>query len=54
VSYDEWVEITTVAKAMTIAGERGGELRDMKDGRKIAGTYRTLQEDARKRCFLAR
>ena len=54
VSYEEWVDIATVAKAITIAGERGGVMRDMKDGRKIAGTYRTLQEDARKRCFLAR
>jgi hypothetical protein len=54
VSYEEWVDLATVAKAMTIAGERGGALRDMKDGRKIAGTYRTLQEDARKRCFLGR
>lgn len=54
VTYEEWVDIATVAKGITIAGERGGVLRDMKDGRKIAGTYRTLQEDARKRCFLAR
>ena len=54
VSYEEWVDMATVAKGITIAGERGGVLRDMKDGRKIAGTYRTLQEDARKRCFLGR
>jgi hypothetical protein len=50
-SYDEWVDIATVANAMTIAGERGGVVRDMKDGRKIAASYRTVQEEARKRCF---
>lgn len=54
VTYDEWVDLSTVANASTIAGERGGVLRDMKDGRKLVGTYRSLQEEARKRCFLAR
>ncbi|HZZ92147.1 MAG TPA: hypothetical protein VFE23_06260 [Usitatibacter sp.] len=53
-TYEQWTDLATVANGITIAGERGGVLRDMKDGRKIAGTYRTIQEDARKRCFLAR
>ena len=53
VSYDEWLDLATVSNAITIAGERGGVLRDMKDGRKKVGAYRTLQEEARKRCFLA-
>jgi hypothetical protein len=53
VSYDEWVNLSTVANGITMAGERGGELRDMKDGRKIASTYREMQEAARKHCFLA-
>lgn len=51
-SYDEWVNVSTVANAITIAGERGGAVRDMKDGRKIASSYRDVQADARKRCFL--
>ena len=54
VSYDEWVHLATVANGITMAGERGGELRDLKDGRKIASTYREMQEAARKHCFLAR
>jgi hypothetical protein len=53
-TYEEWVDVSTVANAITIAGERGGVVRDMKDGRKIAATYRSVQEDARKRCFMAK
>jgi hypothetical protein len=53
-SYDEWVDVSTVANAITIAGERGGVVRDMKDGRKIAASYRDIQEEARKRCFIAK
>jgi hypothetical protein len=53
-SYEEWLDLRTVSDAITIAGERGGVVRDMKDGRKMVGTYRTLQQEARKSCFLAR
>ena len=52
VSYDTWVDLSTVSNATTIAGERGGVMRDMKDGRKMAGTFRELQEDAKQRCFV--
>jgi hypothetical protein len=52
VAYDQWVDMSTVANGMTIAGERGGVMRDMKDGRSIAASYRTLQEDAKKACFI--
>lgn len=52
VSYSDWVERATVANGMTIAGERGGVMRDMKDGRKIAAAYRELQDAAKKHCFL--
>ena len=50
--YATWVELSTVANATTIAGERGGVLRDMKDGRKLAASFRELQAEAKKRCFL--
>jgi hypothetical protein len=53
VDYATWVDLATVANGMTIAGERGGVMRDIKDGRKLAATYRELQETAKKRCFLA-
>ena len=52
VDYNTWVDLSTVANATTIAGERGGVMRDMKDGRKMIASYRELQEDAKKRCFL--
>jgi len=52
VDYSTWVDLSTVANATTIAGERGGVMRDMKDGRKMIASYRELQEDAKKRCFL--
>ena len=52
VRYDKWVDMATVANGMTIAGERGGVMRDMKDGRTIAASYRKLQNDAKKACFL--
>ena len=52
VDYATWVELSTVANATTIAGERGGVLRDMKDGRKLTASFRELQADAKKRCFI--
>src|SRR5512140_1548234 len=54
VDYETWVDLFTVATATTIAGERGGVMRDMKDGRKIITSYKELQENARKGCFLSK
>jgi len=53
VSYSTWVDLSTVANGMTIAGERGGIMRDMKDGRKMIASYREMQESAKKRCFIS-
>lgn len=52
VDYGTWVDLSTVANATTIAGERGGVLRDMKDGRKTITSYRELQQGAKKQCFI--
>jgi hypothetical protein len=52
VDYSTWVDMSTVSNGITIAGERGGVMRDMKDGRKIAASYRELQAEAKKRCFI--
>src|SRR5450432_1364072 len=52
VTYAKWVDLSTVANATPIAGERGGVMRDMKDGRKIIASFRDLQAGARKHCFL--
>jgi hypothetical protein len=52
VSYSAWVDLSTVANGITIAGERGGVMRDMKDGRKLVASFRQLQDEAKKACFI--
>jgi hypothetical protein len=52
IDYGTWVDLSTIADGTTIAGERGGVMRDMKDGRKLIASYRELQESAKKSCFL--
>jgi hypothetical protein len=52
IDYATWVELSTVANATTMAGERGGVMRDLKDGRKMIASFRDLQADAKKHCFL--
>jgi hypothetical protein len=52
VDYNTWVDLSTVSNATTIAGERGGVMRDLKDGRKVIASYRELQQSAKKQCFL--
>jgi hypothetical protein len=52
VKYDEWVDLSTVANATTIAGERGGVVRDIKDGRKIIASFKEMQDRAKKACFI--
>src|SRR5215467_1525465 len=52
VSYNTWVDLSTVANGITIAGERGGVMRDLKDGRAQVASFRELQENAKKACFI--
>ena len=52
VNYDTWVDLSTVANGTTIAGERGGVMRDLKDGRKLVASFRELQDNAKKACFI--
>ena len=52
VDYDTWVDLSTIANATTIAGERGGAMRDLKDGRKMIARFREIQDNAKKSCFL--
>lgn len=52
VSYETWVDLSTVANSTTIAGERGGVMRDLKDGRKLIASFRELQQSAKKACFI--
>ena len=52
--YATFVDLSTVTNGITIAGERGGVMRDLKDGRKMIASFRDLQEKARKACFITR
>ena len=52
VHYNDWVDLSTISNGITIAGERGGVMRDMKDGRKLIASYKDLQASAKKQCFL--
>ena len=52
VTYSTWVDLSTVANGITIAGERGGVMRDFKDGRKLIASFRELQDSAKKACFI--
>ncbi len=50
--YDDFVEAQTMAKAVTIAGERGSTLRDNEEAQKAAKRYRASVIDAGRACFL--
>ena len=50
--YDDFVEAQTMAKAVTIAGERGSALRDNEEAQKAARRYRASVVDAARACFL--
>ena len=50
--YDEFIEAQTMAKAVTIAGERGSVLRDNEDAQKAARRYRATVKEAGSACFL--
>jgi hypothetical protein len=53
VNYDEYVTMTTVVNAVSIGGERGGELRDNESIKPQIKRYRDLQAKAYKSCFIA-
>jgi hypothetical protein len=50
--YDDFVEGQTMAKAVTIAGDRGAALRDNADAQKAARSYRDAVAGAGRACFL--
>jgi hypothetical protein len=50
--YDDFVEAQTMAKAVTIAGDRGAALRDNDDAQKAARRYRATVKEAGNACFL--
>ena len=52
VKYDEFVTLSTVSKAMTIGGERGGSIRDAPTLEPQAKRYRELMSKAEQGCFI--
>jgi hypothetical protein len=50
--YDDFVESQTMAKGVTIAGERGSTMRDNEEAQKAAKRYRADVKDAAHACFL--
>lgn len=52
VNYDDYVTISTISKAMSIAGERGGAIRDAPSFEPQAKRYRELQTKVEKGCFI--
>jgi hypothetical protein len=52
VKFDDYVTMSTVAKAISIGGERGGTLRDNESVKPQIARYRELQAKARKACFI--
>jgi hypothetical protein len=51
-SYDDYVQFSTAAKATSIGGERGGYIRDAEMLQQQIKKYRALQTKAKAGCFL--
>jgi hypothetical protein len=52
VKFDDYVEMSTAAKATSIGGERGGYIRDVEMLQDHIKRYKTLQSKVEKGCFL--
>ncbi len=52
IRFDDYIELSTIAKAMTIGGERGSELRDNETLKAPLKRYRELQSKVQKGCFI--
>lgn len=51
-SYDEYVEMSTAAKAFSLAGERGNAVRDSNVGKDYNKRYKELMKNSRESCFI--
>jgi len=51
-SFAEYVELSTIANAITIAGERGNGMRDNDSLKAPLARFKRLNQDADKACFL--
>ena len=52
VRFDDYVNMVTVTKAVSIGGERGGELRDNDSIKPQIARYRELQTKVQTACFI--
>jgi hypothetical protein len=52
VKYDDYVTMTTIVNAVSIGGERGGEMRDNESLKPQITRYRELQARVTKACFI--
>jgi len=52
VKYKDYVTMSTITKAMSIGGERGGAIRDVPSLEPQAKRFKELQAKAEKSCFL--
>lgn len=52
VKFEEYVTMSTLVKAVTIGGERGGELRDNETIKPQMARYRELQAKVQASCFI--
>lgn len=53
VKFDDYIEMSTIVNAVTIGGERGGDLRDNETLKPKIARWRELQKKVRQACFLA-
>jgi hypothetical protein len=52
VKHDDYVNMTTIVNAVTIGGERGGDLRDNETLKPQIKRWRELQAQVKKACFI--
>ena len=52
VTFDDYVGMSTITKAISIGGERGGELRDNETLKPQIARYRALQAKVQQACFI--
>ena len=52
VKYKDYVTMSTITKAMSIGGERGGAIRDVPSLEPQAKRYKEIQAKAEKGCFI--
>jgi hypothetical protein len=53
VTFDDYVSMITIVNAISIGGERGGELRDNESLKPQIARYRELQARVSKACFIS-